>query len=117
MKRITAIIALLLCSLGFASAQDKKDIVTEKIKVSGTCGQCKKRIEDAAYISGVKRAEWDKNTKELTITYRPSKTSLKQIEEHIAQAGHDAGEVRAPEKSYQELPECCAYKEEHAHDH
>ncbi|WP_118972186.1 heavy-metal-associated domain-containing protein [Taibaiella koreensis] len=117
MKRIFGIFALLIASLSFASAQDKKDITTEKIKVSGTCGQCKKRIENAAYISGVKRAEWDKGTKELTVTYRPSKTTLHQIEEHIAKAGHDAGEVKATEADYSNLPQCCAYKEEAAAEH
>lgn len=117
MKRITGIIALLLCSIGFAFAQEKKDIATEKVKVSGTCSQCKKRIENAAYIDGVKRAEWDKSTKILTVTYRPSKTSLQKIEEHIAHAGHDAGDVKAPEEDYKKLPECCAYKEDGAAAH
>jgi mercuric ion binding protein len=116
MKRISGIIALLILSFTLSFAQEKKDIVTEKIKVSGTCGQCKKRIEDAAYIGGVKRAEWDKTTKELTVTYKSSKTSLLKIEEHIAQAGHDAGEVKANDGDYKKLPECCAYKHDHA-DH
>lgn len=117
MKRITGILALLICSLNFSFAQDKKDITTEKVKVSGTCDQCKKRIENAAYINGVKRAEWDKDSKELTVTYRPSKTSLKKIEENIAKAGHDAGEVKTTDNQYNQLPECCAYKEEHASTH
>lgn len=117
MKRITGILAILLCSLSFSFAQDKKDIATEKIKVSGVCGQCKKRIENAAYINGVKRAEWDKASKELTVTYRPSKTSLKKIEEHIAKTGHDAGEVKAAEGDYNKLPECCAYKHDGLADH
>ena len=117
MKRILSVIALILCTLGFSFAQDKKDISTEKIKVSGNCEQCKKRIENAAYIGGVKRAEWDKNTKELTVTYRPSKTSLQKIEEHIAKAGHDAGDVKATEEDYKKLPGCCAYRDEDAADH
>lgn len=116
MKRISGIIAILLCCFVSSFAQDKKDIATEKVKVSGTCGQCKKRIENAAYISGVKRAEWDKDSKELTVTYRPSKTSLKKIEESVAKAGHDAGEVKAVDSDYNKLPECCAYKNDHA-DH
>jgi periplasmic mercuric ion binding protein len=117
MKRIIGIIALLLGSLGLSFAQDKKDITTEKVKVSGNCNQCKKRIENAAYIEGVKRAEWDKSTQVLTVTYRQSKTSLQKIEEHIAQAGHDAGEVKAKDEDYKKLPECCAYKEEGATRH
>ena len=117
MKRLTGIIALLLCSLNFAFAQDKKDIATEKIKVDGICGQCKKRIENAAYINGVKRAEWDKDTKELTLTYKPSKTSLQKVEESIARAGYDAGVVKATDKDYKKLPECCAYREDDAQAH
>lgn len=117
MKRISGLLMLLLISINFSFAQGKKDIATEKIPVQGTCSQCKKRIEDAAYINGVKRAEWNKDTKELTVTYRPSKTSLKQVEENIARAGHDAGEVHATDSAYNELPECCAYKSEHAEAH
>lgn len=116
MKRIIGIIALFLSFTSLSFAQDK-DIATEKIKVSGNCSQCKKRIENAAYIGGVKRAEWDKSSKVLTVTYRPSKTSLTRIEENIAKAGHDAGEVKATDEDYGKLPECCAYKEDGASDH
>ncbi|MFA6058382.1 MAG: heavy-metal-associated domain-containing protein [Taibaiella sp.] len=116
MKRLSGIIALLIfsCTLSFAGGD--QDIATEKIKVSGTCSQCEKRIEDAAYIGGVKRAEWDKTSKELTVTYRPSKTSLKKIEESIAKAGHDAGDTKAADNDYNKLPECCAYRQDHG-DH
>ena len=117
MKRFAGILAILICFLTASFAQDKKDISTEKIKVSGTCGQCKKRIEDAAYAPGVKRAEWDKNAQELTVTYRPSKTSVKEIEQKIAAAGHDAGSTKASDERYNNLPECCAYKNDHAETH
>ncbi len=117
MKRITGLIAFLIISIAPSFAQAKKDITTEKIRVNGTCGACKKRIEAAAYSPGVKLAEWDKTTKELTVTYRPSKTSLEKIEADIIATGHDAGEQKASDSSYQSLPPCCAYKDEHAHSH
>ncbi len=117
MKRILSFIAAALLLTSSVLAQDKKDILTEKIIVKGTCNQCKKRIEDAAYANGVKRAEWDKKTKELTVTYRPAKTSLQEIEQRIAVAGHDAGSVKASDSAYNQLPECCAYKHDHASDH
>lgn len=117
MKRLSGLVALLIWSISLSFGQEKKEIVTETIKVAGTCGQCKKRIEDAAYINGVKRAEWNKSTKQLIVTYRSSKTSLRQIEQSIARAGHDAGEIKAAGADYEKLPECCAYKEEHAADH
>jgi periplasmic mercuric ion binding protein len=117
MKTIFGIIAILLSSFAVSFAQDKKDIVTEKIKVSGLCGDCKKRIEKAAYVPGVKRAEWDSNTQILTVIYRPSKTSVDKIETSIVTVGYDAGDMKASEEAYNKLPQCCAYREEDAHVH
>jgi mercuric ion binding protein len=117
MKHIIIALALLLSSAWHSSAQKNNTLVTETITVKGTCSQCKNRIEDAAYISGVKRAEWNKTTKELTVTYRKDKTSLNKIEESIAKKGHDAGDVKAADQDYNKLPECCAYKHDHATDH
>lgn len=113
MKRIFGIIAIILITIiSFSSfAQQKSDIVTEKFQVSGTCSMCKKRIEDAAYIPGVKRAEWSKETKDLTVTFKSSKASLQQIKQSIAKAGHDVEGLKATDEDYKKLPECCAYRE------
>lgn len=93
-------------------AQDKGDeIVTEKYLVSGNCGECKERIEDAAYIKGVKRAEWNKETKMLTVTYRTSKASKEAILKNVAKAGHDSEGATADKKDYQKLPNCCKYRD------
>jgi mercuric ion binding protein len=117
MKTLFGIIAILLSSFAVSFAQDKKDITTEKIKVSGNCGDCKKRIEKAAYIPGVKRAEWDSHTQILTVIYRPSKTSAEKIETSIANVGYDAGDIKATDETYKKLPQCCAYREDEAHVH
>ena len=109
MKRILVFLLVIFSSVFSVTAQDK-DIVTEKYKVSGECEQCKKRIEDAAYIKGVKFAEWDVKTGILTVTYRPSKTSAQDILDHVAAAGHDNEKVAAPESAYNKLPKCCHYK-------
>jgi len=117
MKKISGIIAILISSFTITFAQDKKDITTENIKVSGNCGDCKKRIENAAYIPGVKRVEWDSHTQILTVTYRPSKTSAVEIETSIAKVGYDAGDIKATDEAYKKLPQCCAYREQDAHVH
>lgn len=115
MKRIIGFLAFLMTISTFSFAQGKKGIVTENIEVEGVCGQCKKRIENAAYIPGVKRAEWDKQTKNLKVTYNSKKTSLEKIETSISNAGHGAGEIEANEDAYHKLPSCCAYKEVDTH--
>ena len=119
MKNLIIIaIAALSFSAPKLNAQEKdskKTIQTTSIKVDGVCGECKKRIEDAAYIPGVKRAEWDKATKELKVVYSSKKTSLLKIEESIAHTGHNAGEVKALRANYDKLPACCAYEDGHDH--
>ncbi|MNE59814.1 hypothetical protein D3C80_1549320 [compost metagenome] len=72
---------------------------------------CKKRIEDAAYIKGVKRADWDQKTQELKLVYNTDKTDLKTIEQSIARKGHDAGAILADKDQYKKLPSCCAYND------
>ncbi len=83
---------------------------TDTVSVSGNCGQCKSRIEEASYIKGVKVAEWNKKTKVLTVTYNSEKTTLDQIELAIAKAGHDSKAHKSADKDYKKLPSCCAYR-------
>jgi copper chaperone CopZ len=98
--------------IGNVFAQTTKDIVTEHYKVDGVCEHCKKRIEEAAYTKGVKHAEWDVKTHELTVTYKPEKTSADVILKHIADAGHDNEKYKAEDKVYNKLPKCCKYKKD-----
>ena len=119
MKRILSLLAILMAVSTFTSAQNKNKIITEDIPVSGVCDECKTRIEKAAYIPGVKRAEWDEKTKNLKVSFKASKVSLEEIEQSVARTGHDAGTIKAADSAYNQLPSCCAYKEKgiehHAH--
>jgi periplasmic mercuric ion binding protein len=108
MKRLVIFITIIISSFSLF-AQDS-DIKTETFKVQGNCGMCKQRIEDAAYVKGVKRAEWNKDTKVLTVTYKPSKATSESILQSVAKVGHSSEKVTASEKSYKKLPDCCQYK-------
>ncbi|ANI88574.1 hypothetical protein A9P82_04250 [Arachidicoccus ginsenosidimutans] len=110
MKHIISLLALMLFISGISFAQNKS-VKTDTIYVAGLCEKCEKRIENAAYIKGVKRADWNVETKKLVVIYSAEKTSLKAIEESIAHAGHDAGDIRATDEDYKKLPHCCAYKD------
>lgn len=110
MKYLIIFLSFIFYSVALPAQDKGKDIVTEKLDVSGNCGSCKKRIEKAAYIKGVKRAEWDKETKVLTVTYKPSKTSDKKILKAVAEYGHDSEGFTANEDAYAKLPECCRYR-------
>lgn len=112
---LTAICCLLLVVPENATAQNK-NIVTEEFNVHGVCDMCKARIENAAYIKGVKHCNWDKQTEILTVTFDTRKTSLDLIHKSIAAAGHDTSEAEADPEVYNKLPKCCAYKDG-AHKH
>ena len=112
MKQLTiSIILIMMFSIinkpGVAQANTVK---TDTLTVSGNCGQCKERIEEAAYVKGVKKAEWNKETKVLTVVYNSEKTSLDKITAAIAKAGHDSKDHKASDKDYKKLPECCAFR-------
>jgi len=110
---ITIIITIFLAANISLYAQETTS--SASVKVDGVCGQCKKRIENAAYLKGVKYAEWNKNSQMLKVVYNNTKTTLEQIENNIAKAGHNAGDVKAKNENYKKLPDCCAYKEVKTH--
>lgn len=113
MKRII-IFAAILATIGQNSfgQSEKKKIDTQTIHVSGVCNDCKERIENAAYLPGVKRADWDKDKQQLTVSFKTDKITLQQIEQSIADVGYDAGDIQASDSAYKKLPSCCAYKDQ-----
>lgn len=112
MKQFILFLFISIITINFAGAQTGSDIATDSFKVQGNCEMCKKRIEDAAYIKGVKRADWNEETHMLVLTYRPSKTNPQAVMQHVAHAGHDTDKFKASDAEYKKLPGCCAYKTE-----
>jgi copper chaperone CopZ len=106
------IISLFLINNSTAQDKAKKEIKTIHFKVEGNCGECKKRIENAAYIKGVKNSSWDEKTKNLTIIYRADKFTEEQIHSAIAKAGHDTEKAKSTQETYLNLPDCCKYKDQ-----
>ncbi len=111
MKRLIIFLSIIF-SAAFVFAQQGKEIVTETYKVDGNCNMCKKRIENASYIKGVKRADWDKDTHILTLVYNKQKTTAEDVLKSIAKAGHSSEKATAAEADYEKLPKCCHYKTE-----
>ena len=94
------------------SVQHQKKILTEKYKVSGTCDQCKARIEKAAYkMKGVKEVNWDIDSKIFTVIYNSQKVTLPEIKNEILKVGYDVEDAKASDSSYSALPDCCKYRE------
>lgn len=83
--------------------------ITTKFKVWGNCGKCKIRIEKSLKIKGVKKAEWNMDTKLLSVTFNPKQINITQIHEKILSTGHDTSEYFTETKLYKKLPACCKY--------
>ncbi|TXC76066.1 heavy-metal-associated domain-containing protein [Luteibaculum oceani] len=109
--RISLIITILFLGAFTVNAQEKASKNQKaSFEVSGVCGMCKKRIEKAALIPGVKFAEWNKETGVLSLIYNDRDIDLKDVQEAVAKAGHDTKEIKADSASYGSLPGCCAYR-------
>lgn len=79
--------------------------------VLGNCGMCKERIERAAYsVRGVRSASWDQQEKELTVRWRPDRTSQEEIERAVAKVGHDTENFLADDETHANLHHCCIYE-------
>jgi copper chaperone CopZ len=111
MKTIKIIIIAILAFV-FTSNTNTQSATTktETIKVSGNCDMCKARIEKAAKIDGVTKAEWSVKNKTLMATFDPAKTSIDAIGKKIAAAGHDNDKAKATNVVYEKLPSCCQYR-------
>lgn len=106
---------VLMTFLGFsAQAQTKKNKnLKYTTEVNGNCEQCKKRIEKAAYgVPGVKTANWDISSHQLTVILNEEKSSPADLNMAIAKVGHDTKEVKATQADYDNLHTCCKYERE-----
>lgn len=105
MKKL-AFLALLMAS-NFAFGQQKETTFW----VNGVCGMCEKRIESALINTpGVKFADWDKESLQVTVAYNSKKITEQKLHEILAGVGHDTQKVRAIEGDYAKLPGCCKYR-------
>lgn len=103
-------IGLLLITSFTVFGQETK---TKKFKVYGSCSMCKTRIEKAAKsVEGVSSADWNQETEMLTVSFDASKAKVDDIHKAIAKVGHDTDKVKADDKVYDALPQCCHYKRE-----
>jgi cation transport ATPase len=113
MKNLFLGIMLLVVAISI-QAQDKKNKNARySIAVNGTCEQCQKRIQKAAFsVSGVKTASWSIETHQLELTINEEKTSIAAVNKAIAKVGHDTESQKATQVDYDNLHPCCKYERE-----
>jgi mercuric ion binding protein len=116
-KIITAVMAIVTLSLGTWAQQSTSTndgMETIKIKTSAVCEMCKETLEKAmAYEKGVTSSSLDVDSKILTVTYNPKKTTAEKIRLAVTKAGYDADAMPADTKAYSALDACCKKDAKH----
>jgi mercuric ion binding protein len=103
---------ILLLAIGLLSCKDSKKEGKELVfKVYGNCEMCKKTIEGSLKdTQGVNFAEWNENTKMMSVYYDPTKINEPGIQKKIAEAGYDTETEKGDDAAYKNLPNCCQYE-------
>jgi copper chaperone CopZ len=110
MKQLSIVLFFAFAFSNSTFAQTQSDT----IKVWGSCGMCKGKIEKAAKSAGAKSATWDVESHMLVLSYKTDKTDLKKIQESIAKVGYDTQDVTADNAAYDALHGCCKYDRKEA---
>ena len=99
---------LMLVATCFTLLAYSQKVQTKVIHTSAECGACKDRLEGVLnYTSGVKFAELDLETMDLTIKFKTAKISLDEIKVLITETGYDADDMKANPEAVEKLPACC----------
>lgn len=83
-----------------------KSVLLE-FKVEGQCGDCKERIEKALDRPGINYAQWNVETKVLTVRFNDNKFSESDIHKIISDLGYSTSKLKASKTAEQKLPKCC----------
>lgn len=110
MKTLNIFAALVfsIFSLNLSFAQTA--VKQETIKVSGTCGMCKSKIEKSAKTAGATFASWNPETQILNVSYNPAKSNSEKIQKSVAASGYDTQNFKADDTAYDNLHGCCKYE-------
>lgn len=87
----------------------KDGLATSKFKVWGNCEMCKETIEASLKTDGVFKADWNTETKIISVNYDTSKINLGKIQKNIAFVGYDNEGLNGDDIAYKNLHECCQY--------
>ena len=108
MKFLASTILAFLLMINFCFAQKK---AVEKVMIptpTVQCDMCKGKIEKwMAHQDGVQSVKVDIKKKTTTVQYVTARTNEENLKTQIANAGYDAGDVKADEDAYNRLPKCC----------
>lgn len=113
----TTCIVVTIVSCGDKVESENTEIKTEMVngtasstfKVWGNCDMCKETIETSLKVEGISKADWNVDSKILTVSYDTTRITLDQIQKNVASVGYDNEKYKGDDKAYEELADCCQY--------
>jgi periplasmic mercuric ion binding protein len=118
MKKLVVVMLILFAGISVQAQEKKSKNAKYELEVKGNCGDCKKRIEKAAYgVKGVKSAEWHADHQDLHLVIDENKCSLDDVRKAVAGSGHDTDTLKATDEAYDGLHSCCKYDREAETEH
>lgn len=70
---------------------------------------CKETIENSLKAEGINNAEWNADSKMMTVSFDSTKISMDNVYKNISLVGYDTEKYKGDDKAYASLPECCQY--------
>ncbi|MFZ1456391.1 MAG: TonB-dependent receptor [Saprospiraceae bacterium] len=108
MNKLKMWIILLITNISIINISISQNTV--KIKISGACGMCKDRIEEAASkVIGVTSVDYNLKKQELTVETE-SIFVKKELVSALLAVGHDTDGQKAEDAVYEVLHGCCHYR-------
>ena len=92
----------------YSCSQNNNNYKQTEFYVRGNCGMCEERIETTIKkVDGIIAADWNVETKNISVTYDSLKIDEGKIQQTIANTGHETKTVASPQAVHDALPECC----------
>jgi outer membrane receptor for ferrienterochelin and colicins len=111
LKSLTLIVGLLGVIISESFAQN-----VVELSVSGACGMCKDRIEEASKnVIGVTSASYNLDKQLLTVIVEPTFIK-KELVDALLAVGHDTDGQKADNEIYNALHACCHYRSDEPTD-
>lgn len=104
------VISIVLFLIAAVLVSCKSSTIETQVHVWGACDLAKTKIDSAAKLDGVEKADWNKDSRLLTLKFDTTKVSLDNILKSVAMAGFDNERYFADDYAYEQLPDNCKYE-------
>lgn len=110
--KVNSLIVFFGALIALLNIQATPKVIETSFWVAANCEHCKERIEASVDVKGIKFAEFDLETKQLTVIYKTDAININQIHQLLAAAGHDTKKVKATDAAYGKITkDCCKYRD------